>query len=140
MGRRGQYDRDEILKHLRAFAEELGAPPISSQWPDYTRRHPGVPHQSTISRMFVTWDEALIAAGVLDARRTNRGPSDHSDGESTSTAEAGYRRQIKVGVIALRGENRRYWHWGRREYVEAAVMRVTAEKHANCWLGVGTPQ
>jgi len=56
-----QWDHDEAIEALRAFTNEHGRPPTSTEWHVKSAKHPG---PDAIKRMFGSWPEALIAAGV----------------------------------------------------------------------------
>jgi len=60
--RKGDWDRARIAEAIRAFTGTHGHAPRKQDWKaDGTLDHPGV---STMERLFGSWSEALVAAGV----------------------------------------------------------------------------
>jgi hypothetical protein len=64
--RRGEWDREAAIEAIRLFTEEHGHPPTRAQWS--TNGELDAPSTSKLERLFGSWSEALVAAGVAAPR------------------------------------------------------------------------
>jgi hypothetical protein len=62
-----EWDRVEVLEAIATFARKHGRPPTYVQWQRGTSEHPA---GATVRRLFGSWSEGLIAAGVAEPAPT----------------------------------------------------------------------
>lgn len=81
-----RWKRGEVIDALRDWADHHGHPPTATDWQQATRQHPT---PQTVARLFGSWPEALLAAGLSIRRRHRWQPEDILNAIRAWTAEHG---------------------------------------------------
>jgi transcriptional regulator with XRE-family HTH domain len=67
-----RWQPETILVAIRAFAEEHGRPPTSTEWLGFKGHNPAYPYFSDVQREFGKWAEAIERAGFPRPQQGNK--------------------------------------------------------------------